>query len=172
MANEGGQERTEQATPKRLREAREKGQVPRSRELNSMALLMAAAGGMLTLGADMLSGLSDVLRSGLTLQRAQIFNSNSMIPTLGNTMQESFIVLAPFFILLVVVAAVSPISLGGWSFSTKAISFKWERLDPIKGLFRCDGDRDGRLKLWCVARRLRITRRSLLARRSRFIVKG
>ena len=50
MAADSGQERTEQATPKRLREAREKGQVPRSKELNSMALLMAAAGGLLVMG--------------------------------------------------------------------------------------------------------------------------
>ena len=45
MAEQTGQERTEQATAKRLRESREKGQVPRSKELNSMALLMAAGGG-------------------------------------------------------------------------------------------------------------------------------
>ena len=44
MAQDDGQERTEQPTPKRLRDAREKGQVPRSKELNSMALLMAGGG--------------------------------------------------------------------------------------------------------------------------------
>ena len=41
--NEDGQERSEQATPKRQEEARRKGQVPRSRELTTMAMLLMAA---------------------------------------------------------------------------------------------------------------------------------
>jgi len=49
--NENGQERTESATGKKLSEAREKGQVPRSRELNTAALMLASAVGLLWLVA-------------------------------------------------------------------------------------------------------------------------
>ena len=48
--NETGQERTEQPTPKRLQEARKKGQVPRSRELNTLITLLCGAFGLLAFG--------------------------------------------------------------------------------------------------------------------------
>ena len=47
---ETGQERTEHPTPKRLEEARKKGQIPRSTELTTAAVCIAAAGGYLHLG--------------------------------------------------------------------------------------------------------------------------
>ena len=46
MAEESFQEKTEQATPKRREESRRKGQVARSQELNSAALLLTAMGGL------------------------------------------------------------------------------------------------------------------------------
>lgn len=49
--SESGQDKTEEPTEKRRREAREKGQLPRSRELNTLAILMAGAGGLLIYGA-------------------------------------------------------------------------------------------------------------------------
>ena len=54
MSNDSAQEKTEQATPKRLKESRDKGQVPRSKELNTMALLLASSGALLLLGDSML----------------------------------------------------------------------------------------------------------------------
>jgi len=136
MAAETGQERTEQATPKRLREAREKGQVPRSRELNSMALLIAAGGGFLLMGGSILSGLRDVLQRGLDIKNVQLIDAERLLEVLASTLLNGFLVVAPLFVLLVVVTLMTPIGLGGWSFSMKAVSFKLEKLDPIKGLGR------------------------------------
>jgi flagellar biosynthetic protein FlhB len=136
MALETGQERTEQPTPKRLRDAREKGQVPRSKELNSMALLMASAGGFLLMGEGMLTGMQDIMSDGLALEHAHDIDKRGLILLLGNTLLHSLLVVAPLFLLLMVVVVLTPIGLGGWSFSAKALSFKWEKLDPIKGIGR------------------------------------
>jgi flagellar biosynthetic protein FlhB len=136
MTAETGQERTEQATPKRLREAREKGQVPRSKELNSMALLMAAAGGFLLMGETVLTGMQNILSSGLAIENVRNLDKYSVVEILGNTLMQSLLVVAPIFFLLTVVVIMTPVGLGGWSFSTKAISFKWEKIDPIKGVGR------------------------------------
>ena len=136
MAAETGQERTEQATPKRLREAREKGQVPRSKELNSMALLMAAAGGFLLMGETVLTGMQDILSNGLAIENVRNMDKYSVVEILGSTLVQSLLVVAPIFLLLTVVVIMTPVGLGGWSFSTKAISFKWEKIDPIKGVGR------------------------------------
>jgi len=136
MALETGQERTEQATPKRLREAREKGQVPRSKELNSMALLMAAAGGFLLMGENILTGMQEIMSSGLAIEQPRTMDKNSVIELFGSTLMQSLLVVAPLLLLLTVVVVMTPIGLGGWSFSTKAISFKWEKIDPVKGIGR------------------------------------
>jgi len=136
MSEQTGQERTEQATPKRLRESREKGQVPRSKELNSMALLMAAGGGFLLMGENILNELSDVLKKGLQIKNAQLIDGNGIIEILGDTALNSMLIVTPLFVLLTVVVLLTPIGLGGWSFSMKAISFKLEKIDPVKGLGR------------------------------------
>src|SRR3569832_1310105 len=61
MAQEGGQERTEEATPKRLREAREKGQVARSRELTSFIMMMATGGALLFLGGGLVTAIMQIM---------------------------------------------------------------------------------------------------------------
>ncbi len=136
MAQETGQERTEEATAKRLEDAREKGQVPRSKELNSMALLLAAAGGFLLLGESILNKLGELLRHGLTFDQARNMDKAAVMEVLSETVLHGVIIIAPLLLLLTVVVIMTPLGLGGWSFSTKAISFKLEKLDPIKGLGR------------------------------------
>ena len=136
MAAETGQERTEQPTPKRLREAREKGQVPRSKELNTMALLTAAGGGMLVMGDDIFGGLRDDMRQSLSIQHAGDLDKYSVITAFTDALTQGLIVVSPVFALMVVVALFTPLGIGGWSFSMKAVSFKIEKINPIKGLGR------------------------------------
>lgn len=50
MAEDSDLERTEPATPRRIEQAREKGQVAHSRELTTVALLLAAGGGLIAMG--------------------------------------------------------------------------------------------------------------------------
>ena len=72
MAEESSQEKTEQATPKRRDEARKKGQVARSSELSSVAILMAGALALGGLGSYMYSKLSffmiDVLSNAIFVE--------------------------------------------------------------------------------------------------------
>jgi flagellar biosynthetic protein FlhB len=136
MSQESGQERTEQPTAKRLRESREKGQVPRSKELNSMALLLAAAGGFLLMGQGMLADLGELLRHGLAIEQARDMSKAAVMEVLVGALQHSLVIIAPMLLWLTVVVIMTPVGLGGWSFSTKAIAFKLDKLDPIKGFGR------------------------------------
>lgn len=101
-----------------------------------MALLMASAGGFLLMGESILTGMQDILSSGLAIEHARNMDKSRVIELFGSTLMQSLVVVAPMFLLLTVVVVMTPIGLGGWSFSTKAISFKWEKLDPVKGLGR------------------------------------
>ena len=136
MSETTGQERTEEPTAKKLRESREKGQVPRSKELNSMMLLMGSAAGFLMMGGSLLGGIRDLLQRGLSIENAQEISANGLIEIFSDTALQSLIILAPLFLLVIVVVLLTPIGIGGWSFSMKAVSFKWEKIDPIKGLGR------------------------------------
>jgi len=136
MPAESGQERTEQPTPKRLNEARRKGQIARSRELNTTAVLLTGAAGMLLLGEGLLGGLTDIMSSSLTLDRATIFNPDAPVELFTKSVVDGLLTLTPLFVLLVFIAILAPMALGGFSFSTDAIAFKWEKLDPIKGIGR------------------------------------
>lgn len=136
MSEDTGQERTEEPTAKKLKESRDKGQVPRSKELNSMMLLMGSGVAFLFMGSSILGGIRDILKRGLTIENAQEIDANGMIEILSETAYQSLLVVAPLFALLVVIVLMTPIGIGGWSFSMKSISFKWEKLDPIKGIGR------------------------------------
>jgi len=134
--NEDGQEKTEEATPKRLEEARKKGQIPRSRELNTTAMLLMAAFAMVIMGKHMIEQLGEIMRLGLVVERAKMFDHWAMIDVLAIAVRDAMLLTAPFFLVMLVTAFAAPIALGGWSFSTEAMAVKLDKLNPITGLKR------------------------------------
>lgn len=129
-------ERTEQPTQRRKQESRKKGQVPRSRELNTMMSLLFAAVAMLMLGTSIASGFATQLKAALTFGRQAAFDKAFVVDSFAQLGLHTLLLFTPFFAVLVVGAFVGPISMGGWSFSTEALAFKLEKIDPIKGLKR------------------------------------
>lgn len=136
MAEESAQERTEKATPKRLQDARKKGQVARSRELNSAALVLLGSAGLWLLGDRISTCLQGVLRSGLAFDRAAALDPTALGARLASASGEALFALAPWLALALVVAALAPLMLGGFLLSAENLQLKFERLDPAKGLKR------------------------------------
>ncbi len=130
------QERTEQATPRRLQQARERGQVARSRELTTTTILLASAAGLSGLGPHVVEGIADVMRASFELSPLTLAYGPPIPDRFQAAVITALVSLAPFLALMAMVAALAPMSLGGWSFSSQAVSFKWEKLDPVKGLKR------------------------------------
>lgn len=141
MAEQQDQERTEEATSKRLQDARDKGQVARSRELTSFLMLFVSGSALFALSGHIYQGLQGVFQQGMALKRAQIFDVNMMLKVFSSAITEMLIVLAPLLAVTVVVALVAPVLLGGWSLSGDALVPKLDRLDPLKGLKRVFGPR-------------------------------
>ncbi len=136
MAEEQAQERTEEPTPKRLREAREKGQVPRSRELNTTLVLLTGAFAFFFSGPFMLSRLEALVIEGFSIDRATIFDTQALPAVLFSALGDALLLLAPLLAFLLLASVLGPLSLGGWAFSVEAVKPKLEKLDPIKGLGR------------------------------------
>jgi flagellar biosynthesis protein FlhB len=129
-------QRTESATPKRLDEARKKGQVPRSRDLNSAAVLLTGGVGLYLLGGVLGGQLVALMRESLRFSRIEAMGEGQMTAAFGDAVLHALLACLPLFGLLVVAAILAPLAIGGWNFSTEALAVKWSRLNPIAGLKR------------------------------------
>jgi len=136
MAEDTGQERTEAPTPKRLQQAREKGQVPASRELNTMIMMLIAGSSIMFIGPGIVENFLDLFRRYLNISRENIFDITAMPVMLKTAILESLVSISPFFALMIVAAIAGPLMMGGVNFSTKALAFKWEKLNPVTGMGR------------------------------------
>lgn len=136
MSEESDLERTEPATPKRIEKAREEGQVARSQELTTFALLMVAAASLVFLGADLMDKLLRIMKVGMQLERELAFQPDLMLTRFYELALEGLIAIAPLLLLLIIVAFFAPMLLSGWMISTKALMPKFDRINPIKGFGR------------------------------------
>lgn len=134
--DDNGQEKTEEASSRKLEKAREEGQIPRSRDLTTTAILLLGTIGLLVFGQYMGSKLMDVTRYNFTIPRDAIFDPQTMIAYLSASMFDGLLSLLPLFGMLLVASIVGPIALGGWLFSGKAMAPKFSRMDPIAGIKR------------------------------------
>lgn len=136
MAEDSAQERTEAATPRRLEDARKKGQVARSRELNTFASLAGAALGLLVFGGGIMAQLQTMLRSGLDFDYTALPAGGSLGQLLGMAVGDALFALLPLLVLLTALALLSPLALGGFVISADLLLPKFERIDPLKGFLR------------------------------------
>lgn len=134
MAEESDLEKTEPASSKRLEQAREEGDVPRSRELSTCAILFAAGGAFWAMGGSMVGQLQQNLIVGLRFERDVAFDFNLMISQIATHLLSVIIAFAPIAGVLMIVAMGSPALIGGWLFSAKALQPNFARLNPIAGL--------------------------------------
>ncbi len=134
--NEDGQEKTEQPTAKRLQDAKRKGQIARSRELNTMSITLIGGMVLVGLSGHFGAGLSEIMTGGFTIPRADMYDPVAMLNRLVAAVQEALLMLLPFFLVVVAVAIGSSVALGGIAFSGEAILPKLSKLNPLKGLKR------------------------------------
>lgn len=136
---DSAQERTEEPSAKRLHEAREKGQVPRSQELNTVMVLLASAAAMFVVGEGLIQSLSDVMKLGMTFDRNDLFDVGAMLDSLWKGVEIMALDLLSFLAVTVIAALSAPALIGGWNFSMQAMGIKPEKLSPLKGLKRIFG---------------------------------
>lgn len=132
--NENGQDRTEQPSQKRLDEARKKGQVPRSRDLSTAAMVLVAGITLQSLGSGLGNKFGDLMRAGLTLSRAQAMDESTMMPHVLALGAQGLSAIAPILGMTTLAALLSPLAIGGWNLSFEAMAPDFTRLNPISGL--------------------------------------
>jgi len=136
MAEDSDLEKTEQPSQRKLDQAREKGQVARSRELSTFAVLLAGGGALWFMGASLTQHMVKMLHDGLTLDRDLAFNVYLLIPRLHDLSLEMLFTFSPFLLAVLLAAAFSPLLLNGWLFSMEALQPKFSKMNPVSGLAR------------------------------------
>jgi flagellar biosynthetic protein FlhB len=136
LAGDSDLEKTESATPRRLDKAREEGQVARSRELSTFALLAAGFYGVWGLSGTIGYHLQTMLRTAFTFDHASVFETRRMLIGAGVAGREGLSALWPILALTGTAALLAPLALGGWLISAKSLEPNFSRLNPITGLGR------------------------------------
>ena len=136
---ETGGERTEEPSQKRLQEARERGQVPRSRELTNFATMIGGSATLVAIGGSLATRLSQMMRHGLSIDPQSLRDSDSMTASLGDACISAVIALLPVFGAVIALVFLASLLLGGWNFSMQAMAPDFSRLSPLSGIKRLFG---------------------------------
>ncbi|MCB1752562.1 MAG: flagellar type III secretion system protein FlhB [Gammaproteobacteria bacterium] len=134
--NQDGQEKTEQPTSKRLQDSKKKGQIARSKELNTMGITLIGGIALVFMSGHLGQDLSEMMSVGFTLERVDLFDPGALLHRLGDAVVGALLMLAPFFLVVVAAAVASSIALGGVAFSAQALAPKLSKLNPVAGLKR------------------------------------
>ena len=134
--SESGADKTEDPTEKRKKDSREKGEIARSKELNTLAIMLAGSAGLLIFGGALAQDLMELMRYNFSLSREVLLNPDSMGAFLLHSGKIALIAVQPVLITLLIAALVGPISLGGWLFAAGSLAPKFSRMNPAAGIKR------------------------------------
>jgi flagellar biosynthetic protein FlhB len=134
MAEDSDLEKTEQASQKRLDKAREEGDIPRSRELATVAVLFSSGMFLMMMGDHLKDALTKSMSAGLRFDRAEAFDPLVLLMKTSETIGNLLLAFAPLALFILAIAIGAPIFIGGWVFSAKAFMPKFSKLNPMRGL--------------------------------------
>ncbi|MGR2846979.1 flagellar biosynthesis protein FlhB [Vibrio vulnificus] len=139
MAESDGQERTEEATPRRLQQAREKGQVARSKELASVSVLVIGAVSLMWFGESLARALFKAMGRLFSLSREEIFDPSKLFDIASGALSALLLPLLLILFALFVAATIGSAGVGGISFSVEAATPKLSKMNPLSGIKRMFG---------------------------------
>ena len=134
--SESGADKTEDPTEKRKKDSREKGEIARSKELNTLAIMLAGSIGLLIFGGALAQDMMEIMRYNFSINRETLLNTDSMGAFLLHSGKIALIALQPVLITLLIAALVGPIALGGWLFAAGSLAPNFSRMNPAAGIKR------------------------------------
>ncbi|RTE85449.1 MULTISPECIES: flagellar biosynthesis protein FlhB [Gammaproteobacteria] len=136
MADE---ERTEEPTAKKQEDARNKGQIARSKELGTLAVLLSSAVALIVAAPYYAESLKNVMELQFALEREDAFDKGVIFSLWPEVGKQLFIPTLIFFSIVTVGAFIGNVIVGGYNFTWKAIEPKPSKMNPLKGLKRILG---------------------------------
>jgi flagellar biosynthesis protein FlhB len=137
--SEMGGEKTEDPSARRLQEARERGQIPRSRELTIFATMIGGSATLMAIGGSLATHMSQMMRRGLSIDEQALSDTHSMVVSLDAAALSAVKALVPLFGSLIGLILLASVILGGWNFSPTALAPDFSRMSPLAGIKRVFG---------------------------------
>ena len=139
MAEEQSAEKTEEPTQRKLTQARERGELPRSPDFGGAIVVLAVCLMLFLLGGEIMEGLSALLVGGLTFSRGDLESPQDLPTVFGERFAEGLWAVRWVLLSTIVVAFGAATMNGGINFSGKAAAPKFSKLNPLSGLNRMFG---------------------------------
>ena len=136
MAESDGQEKTEQPTDRRLQQAREKGQIPRSREAQSFAVLLGGVAGLAVFSGWFVSAFRTIFSETFGARRETFFDPTAMVRVFTRVIIEIALPVICYSAVVFVCALIGSIAVGGMNFSQEGLMPKFQRINPLSGIKR------------------------------------
>jgi flagellar biosynthetic protein FlhB len=136
MAEDSDLEKTEEPTSRRIEQAREKGQVPHSRELGTFLVLIVAGATFWMMGGWFMQRSMAIVQKGFTVEPEVIREPALMLPRLAEISGDALFAFSPLLGLILLAAVLPPFFLNAWVFSPQALVPDFNRLNPLTGFGR------------------------------------
>ncbi|PJC86433.1 flagellar biosynthesis protein FlhB [Vibrio sp. HA2012] len=136
MSNQSAQDKTEKASPQKIKKARKEGQVPRAKELTTALVFIGVMFFFYFYTENIWQKLAGVFRLNMSLTASDLDNPWQTIEHLGNCLGMIIELLLPLFSIILIIAVASSMVLGGWLFHLAGVFPKLSKLNPLSGLKR------------------------------------
>ena len=139
MAEKSSAEQTEEPTARKLRNARDEGQVARSVELPAAAVTIGAILVLFFMGGYWIKQMAEIFASGFKFDRKSLDNPDLMVTAFAHQLGEAFLLIVPVLLVTAVMAILSSGATGGYLFSLKSTLPKFSKLSLLSGFKRMFG---------------------------------
>ncbi|MCA0404022.1 MAG: flagellar biosynthesis protein FlhB [Proteobacteria bacterium] len=136
MAENDSQEKTEQPSLKKLKEAKEKGQVARSKDFNATFILIFSCVALYVLGRGLVNDFSFLMKEAFIFDSSLLTTPVTGFYRLFNIVKQGLYAIAPMLIIIMFLSIAAPLLIGGWVFSMQSLQPKFSRMNPIQGIKR------------------------------------
>ncbi|KJG02314.1 flagellar biosynthesis protein FlhB [Photobacterium angustum] len=136
MSQSSAQDKTEKATPQKIRKAREQGQIPRAKDFTAATIFTAVVVFFYFQIDAIWQALNGVFQLNMTISHDDLRSPWLAIEALGTSLAIIIQLLLPLFALIFITAIASSLLLGGWLFYPAGVLPKLSKIDPIAGIKR------------------------------------
>lgn len=136
MSESTSQDKSEKASPQKIKKAKNEGQIPRAKEFTTAVIFLSVTIYFYSKLSKIWQTIVEIFRYNMVLNKESLASPHQMIEQVGHTLALLVEMLIPLFLVIVIITIVSTLILGGWLFRPANIQPKLSKINPISGLKR------------------------------------
>ncbi len=133
MPEKPAAEKTEQPSPRKLRKAREKGQVPQSQELPSAVSVVVLVLMLALMAPVIMNWLAVQMKQGMLCESGIFTDSGTFIKFINTKIVDFLLITFPVFAVLTAGSVLACVAVGGLNFAPQAVNLKLNAINPVEG---------------------------------------